>query len=83
VPRIASAADARRQLWRLAALLGALVAFGVATPAVIEALRSEPTPIRVAVAVALLFPLGLFLGMAFPLGMGAAALRHAELAPWL
>lgn len=82
VPRIESAAGARRQLWRLGALLAVLVAFGLATPPVIEALRGESTPVRIAASVALLFPLGLFLGMAFPLGMGAASLRHAAATPW-
>jgi hypothetical protein len=82
VAPIASDADARRQLWRLAALLGVLVAFGLATPPVIAALRGESTPVRIATAVALLFPLGFCLGMAFPLGMGAASLRHGAATPW-
>src|SRR6185295_18353435 len=41
VPRIESAAGARRQLWRLAALLAVLIAFGLATPPAIEALRGQ------------------------------------------
>jgi hypothetical protein len=82
VPRIESETAARRQLWRLGALLAALVVFGLATPPAIEALRGESTPLRIAVSIALLFPLGLFLGMAFPLGMSAAALRHADATPW-
>ena len=34
-------------------------------------------------AVGLLFPIGFLMGMAFPLGMRAAAHRAPELAPWL
>jgi hypothetical protein len=82
VPRIESAAGARAAAWRLAALLGALALFGLATPGLCEAFRGETTPVRIAVAAAVLFPLGLFLGAAFPLGMGAASLRHGALTPW-
>ncbi len=82
VPPIESTAQARAQLWRLGALLGVLAVFGIATPSIADALRAEPTPIRIAVAVAVLAPLGLFLGMAFPLGMGAASLRHSRQTAW-
>ena len=81
-PRIDSAAAARRQIWRLGALVAVLVAFGVVTPGVVESFRSEPTPLRIALAIAILAPIGLLLGMAFPLGLGAASLRHARLTPW-
>jgi hypothetical protein len=82
VPPVASTERARAASWRLPALLAAILAFGLATPAACEALRGEPTPLRIAAAAGLLFPLGLFLGSAFPLGMGAASLRHAPLGPW-
>jgi hypothetical protein len=82
VPRIDSAARARGQSWRLVALLAALVAFGMVTPAIAETFRGAPTPARIAIAAGLLFPLGLCLGAAFPLGMGTASLRHGEQAPW-
>jgi SAM-dependent methyltransferase len=81
-PRIDCAEAARRQVWRLALLVAVLVAFGLVTPGVIEAFRAEPTPARIAVAVALLAPIGLMLGMAFPVGLGAASLRHAPWTPW-
>jgi hypothetical protein len=35
------------------------------------------------VANTILFPIGFFMGMAFPLGMKAAAVRSSALAPWL
>ena len=41
------------------------------------------TVVRIAGAVALLFPAGLLMGMAFPLGMKLAAGRASELTPWL
>ena len=41
------------------------------------------TPIRIIAAVVLLFPPGMFMGMAFPLGMKLAAERARELTPWL
>jgi hypothetical protein len=57
----------------LVALLFALVVFGIATPAVIEATESATTPARIATAVGLLAPLSLLMGMPFALGMSAAA----------
>jgi hypothetical protein len=39
--------------------------------------------LRILVAIAILFPLGLFMGMAFPLGMKMASIRSASLTPWL
>jgi hypothetical protein len=63
------------QLWPLAALLVVTVAFGFATPAIIDHFRGETTPLRIATAVALLAPMGLFMGMPFPLGMKVASLR--------
>ena len=40
-------------------------------------------PVRIAIAVGLLLPIGFFMGMAFPLGMRAATDRAASLGPWL
>jgi predicted membrane-bound spermidine synthase len=77
------ATTSRAALGRLGALLVALVAFGAATPAVASACQSAATPVRIGVAVAVLFPLGFLMGMPFPLGMRAAAQRTAGLTPWL
>jgi hypothetical protein len=68
---------------RLLALVVVLGAFGLVTPAVAEWSQSATTPVRIAVAVALLFPAGVFMGMAFPLGMKLASSRARELTPWL
>ncbi len=68
---------------RLSLLLIALAIFGMATPAAIQAFQAESTAVRIAVSVAILFPLGFFMGMAFPLGMKAAAGFSPEVTPWL
>ncbi len=68
---------------RLTALLAVLVVFGLITPSIARWTESATTPVRVAAAVALLFPPGLAMGMAFPLGMKLASNRAAELTPWL
>ncbi len=77
------ATTSRAALGRLGALLVALVAFGMVTPAMVTAYQSAATPVRIGVAFALLFALGFPMGMPFPLGMRAAAERTAGLTPWL
>ena len=57
--------------------------FGAVTPLVVRATAAASTPVRIAGALALLFPAGLVMGMAFPLGMKLAASRAAALTPWL
>ena len=63
----------RSAIIRMSVLVLLLLAFGFVTPRASSAFSSSPTPVRVAVAVGILFPLGFFMGMAFPLG-----LRRAE-----
>lgn len=63
-----------------------LVVVGVTgwlTPRLLEQLGAAPTWARVIVSVALLFPMGMAMGMAFPLGMKAAAPKAQPLTPWL
>jgi len=67
----------------LAALVGVLAVFGVATPLAIHAFEAATTPGRIAVAVVILFPIGLLMGMAFPLGMRLASAGAPALTPWL
>ena len=64
-------------------LLGALALFGWLTPGAIRWFHASVTGLRIAVAVGVLFPLGLFMGMAFPLGMRFASGRSPALTPWL
>jgi hypothetical protein len=56
-------------------LLATVLVLGIATPEIIHAVDSATTPVRVLVAVLLLMPLGLLMGMPFSLGMRAAAAR--------
>jgi hypothetical protein len=76
----AASISGRRRLLALVIVLGI---FGVVTPASITWSQPLTTPIRIAAAVVLLFPAGVFMGMAFPLGMKLAAARAQELTPWL
>lgn len=64
-----------RSLALLGTIVVAVTAVGFITPAVIERWDSGTTPVRIAIAVALLAPIGFLMGMAFPIGMGAAAGR--------
>lgn len=73
----------RAGLQRLGLLVGVLIVFGVLTPVAIELFRASATPIRIAVAVMMLVPIGVFMGMAFPMGMSHAGRRAPDLAPWL
>jgi spermine/spermidine synthase len=67
----------------LLVLVATLAVFGAATPIAVRAFAAAATPARIAVAIGLLFPIGFLMGMAFPLGMRAAAHRAPALAPWL
>jgi hypothetical protein len=76
-------ADIARDGRRLLGLLAlALVVFGLVTPMAAAYFESATTPLRIVVAVAILFVPGLFMGMAFPLGMRVAGPRQ-QLTPWL
>jgi hypothetical protein len=77
------AAGARQHALRnVAVLLAILLLFGLLTPLVVRSFESATTPVRIAAAVAVLFIPGVFMGMAFPLGMKLAAGRE-RLTPWL
>ena len=80
--RIAPDAVGPAGVVRLAGLLGLLVVFGVITPMLTHRIEGAATPVRIAVSAALLAVPGLFMGMAFPLGLGLARNRPA-LTPWL
>lgn len=70
-------------LARLVGLLLALVVFGMLTPLAVDLCRSTATEVRILVAVTILFPLGFFMGMAFPMGMQVAQRKSPALGPWL
>jgi hypothetical protein len=70
-------------LRRLAILLAVLLATGLVTDAVTARWGYLQTPERIFVSFALLFPMGFFMGMAFPLGMMVACEKSNVLTPWL
>ena len=67
---------------RLLAAVAVLAVFGLITPTVVRWIEPMTTSIRILAAVALLFPAGLMMGMAFPLGMKLAAGRASDLTAW-
>jgi hypothetical protein len=74
---------ARSGRWRLVALLVVLAMCGLATPALSRWSEPLSTTFRILAAVLLLFPAGLVMGMAFPLGMTLCSERIRSLRPWL
>lgn len=64
-------------------LLAVLFVFGIVSPGVIRAYQESTTPVCVLLVTAMLFPLGLLMGMAFPFGMRLASGRTPALTPWL
>jgi hypothetical protein len=81
--RFGDGGSSRVAIGCLAVLLCVLLIFGALTPYLIGSLGGAPTSGRIVVAMASLFPLGLLMGMAFPLGMRVASLRSAAITPWL
>jgi hypothetical protein len=79
--RAAAGAPALRR--RLLSTIAILIAFGLLTPAIAHRFEASSTPVRIALAIAILSPAGFFMGMAFPLGMRLALQRAPRLAPWL
>jgi hypothetical protein len=71
--RVAPSEKAMR--WPLFVLLAVVLVLGFLTPRIIHAVDGATTPMRILVAVLLLMPLGLLMGMPFSLGMRAAAAR--------
>ncbi len=75
----------RRGSVRLGLLLVALAVLGAVTPLGVRHFAGSSTPARIFLAVGILFPLGFFMGMAFPLGMMAVAASSEQpeaLTPW-
>ena len=59
----------------LGVLLTVLIVFGVSTPAIVDQFSASGTNTRILVAGAMLAPMGLFMGMPFPIGMSISSLR--------
>ena len=58
------------------ALLAVLIAAGVATPHITHSYDGATTPVRIFTAAAILAPMGVLMGMPFPIGMKLASLRE-------
>jgi hypothetical protein len=82
-PNVATSRSGGSAYARLALLLGVLCVFGWITPGFIERFQSASTPFRILISLVVLFPIGFFMGMAFPMGMELASHRSPGLAPWL
>ncbi|MCP4642408.1 MAG: hypothetical protein GY851_18330 [bacterium] len=68
----------------LTGLVIAVLLYGALSPGLHSALRHTGTPVRILVAIGTLAPVGFFMGMAFPIGVGmASALGRDDLTPWL
>ncbi len=68
---------------RLLTLLAVLSLFGLLTPWMVSVLDTAGTSLKILASISILFPLGFFMGMAFPIGMNAALSSSKELTPWL
>jgi hypothetical protein len=78
-----SISNSKGYVGRLALLLLFLGLFGGMTPLVTRYFQSSITPVRMLIALALLAPIGFFMGMAFPIGMRLAHQASSALTPWL
>lgn len=66
----------------LASVVATAALYAVAVPPLIAALIGAALGLRIAVTVALLAPIGLLLGMAYPLGIAVLREFDARLVPW-
>lgn len=66
-----------------AGLLALLIVVGLAVTSVIKEFKSASTFLRVLASSAMLFPLGVFMGMPLPIGMRAASRMAGSITPWL
>ena len=67
----------------LLVLLAVLVVFGFVSPDIVRSYEGAVTWARILLVVGMLAPVGLFMGMAFPLCMRLASGRAQALIPWL
>jgi len=67
----------------LLVLTAVLATAGLVTVPLIAFFGDAETPVRIAVSGALLAAMGVFMGMAFPMGMRLAMASRQELGPWL
>ncbi len=66
----------------LALLMLTIAAFGTVTPFIMHRFESSSTASRILVSFAILFPLGFFMGMPFPIGIKLASAREGSPLAW-
>ncbi|MFH0897867.1 MAG: hypothetical protein V1850_07490 [Candidatus Bathyarchaeota archaeon] len=62
---------------------GVVIAYALALPTILSTLFSLPLSARIATSLALVFPLGFFMGMPFPAGMSKLKMTAEERIPWM
>lgn len=81
-----AAADAlrrRRVLPLGAAIAGTILVIGLVTPAVVDLGVRHRLAVRILLAVVLVAPIGLVMGMVLPLGVRSLGLRNPREVPWM
>ena len=68
--------------WPMLAIAAIALAYTLLLPRLLPPLAAWPDAARIALAVALIFPLGFAMGMPFPLGMARLATGADALVPW-
>ncbi len=68
--------------WPVLAIAAIALAYTLLLPRLLPPLAAWPDAARIALAVALIFPLGFAMGMPFPLGMARLAAAAEALVPW-
>ncbi len=71
-----------RQLLCLSAIPITLLLFGYLVSMLIPSFRDAILQLRIALSIIILFPIGFFMGMAFPIGMLLAKKTYPALLPW-
>jgi hypothetical protein len=81
---IADKLQKQEKLWIwMITLIVVLSTFGLLSAYIAQAFQEQSLTYRILMAVAVLFPLGLVLGTAFPLGMRLALRQCSSITPWL
>jgi predicted membrane-bound spermidine synthase len=73
----------RRPILVLTATVAGLALYLAATPGVIHVFSASTVTIKVLVAIAMISPIAVLMGMSLPLGMVRAVSQDSEMTPWL
>jgi hypothetical protein len=69
-------------MWIIPAILLVLLLTAIGSPWILTSALGLPLPLRIAIVVAMLAPLGLVLGMPFPSGLRIVAIEAPTFVPW-